>query len=177
MRLYQPTVQNSLLMVTAVLIQQQEGATDCGLFSIAAAYHAAVGEGLEGITFKQDGMREHLMECLERKEPTLFPTTSAVTTRCPKSTCLCMFIYCVCRLLESYDSNMIECDKCGSWFHFKCMGLRKNALTDSWFCTHCRCLKLCTIVFIISCYFQYVVHVWIQNINFESQNLLFHTLY
>ena len=73
------------------------------------------------------------MECLECKELSLFPTTSAhsaVTTRCPKKH-LFVHVYCVCRLPESYDSNMIECDKCGSWFHFKCMGLRKNALTDS----------------------------------------------
>ena len=47
-------------------------------------------------------------------------------------------VYCVCHLPESYDSNMIECDKCGSWFHFKCMGLRKNALPDTWFCTNCK---------------------------------------
>ena len=52
MWLYQPAVQASLLMVTAVSIQQQEGATDCGLFSIAVAYHVAVGDDLEGITFK-----------------------------------------------------------------------------------------------------------------------------
>ena len=76
-----------------------------------------------------------LMECLECKELPLFPTTSAVTTRCPKKHVL-LHVYCVCRLPESYDSNMIECDKCGSWFHFKRMGLWKNALTDSWFCTH-----------------------------------------
>ena len=136
MQLYQPAVKDSLLMVTAVSIQQQEGATDCGLFSIAAAYHVAVCDDLKGITFKQDGMREHLMECLERKELSLFPTTSAVTTRCPKKH-LFVHVSCVCRLPESYDSNMIECDKCGSWFHFKCMGLRKNALTDFWFCIHC----------------------------------------
>ena len=83
-RLYQPAVRDNLLMVTAVSTQQQEGSTDCGLFSIAAAYHAAVGDNLEGITFNQAAMREHLMECLERKELSLFPTTCAATTRCPE---------------------------------------------------------------------------------------------
>ena len=127
MRLYQPAVRDNLLMVTAVSTQQQEGTTDCGLFSIAAAYHAAVGDNLKGITFNQAAMREHLMECLERKELSLFPTTCAATTRCPEKH-LFVHMYCVCHLPESYDTNMIQCDQCGSWFHLKCMGLRKNAL-------------------------------------------------
>ena len=42
-RLYRPAVRNSTLMVTANSIQQQEGSTACGVFSIAAAYHCAMG--------------------------------------------------------------------------------------------------------------------------------------
>ena len=51
---------------------------------------------------------------------------------------LFVHVYCVCHLPESYDTNMIQCDQCGSWFHLKCMGLRKNALPDTWFCVHCK---------------------------------------
>ena len=36
-RLYRPAVREGTLMVTANSIQQQEGSTDCGVFSVAAA--------------------------------------------------------------------------------------------------------------------------------------------
>jgi len=42
-RLYRPAVRNGTLMVTANSIQQQEGSTDCGVFSVAAAYHCVMG--------------------------------------------------------------------------------------------------------------------------------------
>ena len=50
-RLYRPAVRDSCLMVTAVPVQQQEGGVDCGLFSIAAAYHSAMGDDLRELTF------------------------------------------------------------------------------------------------------------------------------
>ena len=80
MRLYEPAVRDNLFMVTAVTFQQQEAVTRLGLFSIEEAYHAAVGDDLERILLNQNGMREYLMECLEHKELSLFPTTCAATT-------------------------------------------------------------------------------------------------
>ena len=37
---------DSALIVTQYPVQQQSGSTDCGLFSIAFAYHAAIGDNL-----------------------------------------------------------------------------------------------------------------------------------
>ena len=42
-------------------VMQQDGANDCGLFAIAFALHAALGEELE---FNQCAMRKHVLECL-----------------------------------------------------------------------------------------------------------------
>ncbi len=39
------------LMVTVVPAQQQEGVTDCGVYSIAAAYNAALGMDLRAVTY------------------------------------------------------------------------------------------------------------------------------
>ena len=81
MRLYRPAVRDNCLMVTAVSFQQQEGDADCGLFSIAAAYHSAVGDDFRGLTFSQNDMRQHLVECFERKQLSAFPQTSGTVTR------------------------------------------------------------------------------------------------
>ena len=45
-RVYRPAVADGGLLVTAVPVQQQTGGTDCGLFSIAFSYHAAIGDDL-----------------------------------------------------------------------------------------------------------------------------------
>ena len=86
-KFYQPAIQGDLLLVLAVSFQQQEGTTDCGVFSIAAAYHAARGDELESISFGQASMREHLITCLERKELSLFPETLSAVNRNATSFC------------------------------------------------------------------------------------------
>ena len=134
-RLYRPAVRDGMLMVKADSIQQQEGGIDCGLFSVAAAYHSAMGDNLGLVTFRQDAMRKHLMQCFEHRELSMFPPAVGAVTKNPEKH-LFVHVYCVCQLPESYDSNMIQCDKCSSWFHFKCINLH-FPVPDIWFCTSC----------------------------------------
>ena len=134
MRLYRPAVRDNCLMVTAVSVQQQEGDADCGLFSIAAAYHSAVGDDFRGLTFSQNDMRQHLVECFERKQLSAFPQTSGTVTRNTRKH-LFVHIHCECQLPDSYDSKMIECDRCNHWFHFKCVKLHKQ-VPETWYCKH-----------------------------------------
>ena len=47
--------------------QQQTGRYDCGLFSIALAYHKAVGDNIEKLSLDQSKLRTHLARCFERK--------------------------------------------------------------------------------------------------------------
>ena len=55
-------------------VQQQRGATDCGLFGIAFASELAKGENLpKDITFNQSRMRSHLLQCFENDELMPFP--------------------------------------------------------------------------------------------------------
>ena len=136
MRLYRPAVRDNCLMVTAVSFQQQEGDADCGLFSIAAAYHSAVGDDFRGLTFSQNDMRQHLVECFERKQLSVFPHPSGTVTRNTRKH-LFVHIHCECQLPDSYDSKMIECDRCNHWFHFKCVKLRRQ-VPETWYCKHCK---------------------------------------
>ena len=57
-RLYRPAVRNGTLMVTANSIQQQEGSTACGVFSVAAAYTTVRWAVTLG---KQSAMWRHLI--------------------------------------------------------------------------------------------------------------------
>ena len=136
MRLYRLAVRDNCLMVTAVSVQQQEGDVDCGLFSIAAAYHSAVGDDFRGLTFSQNDMRQHFVECFERKQLSAFPQTSGTVTKNTRKH-LFVHIHCECQLPDSYDSKMIECERCSHWFHFKCVKLRKQ-VPETWYCKHCK---------------------------------------
>ena len=42
--IYKETANGNTLTVKAIPVQQQTGGEDCGLFSIAYSYHAALGE-------------------------------------------------------------------------------------------------------------------------------------
>ncbi len=134
-QVYRPAVREGSLMVTVVPVQQQEGVTDCGVYSIAAAYNAALGMDLRAVTYNPERMRAHLEQCFEKEELSPFPPAEKRVRRC-KLAHLFVHVYCICGLPDSYDSQMIECESCQQWFHFKCVGLQSGP--DSWCCPSCR---------------------------------------
>ena len=123
-------------MVTVIPFQQQEGTSDCGLFSIAAAYHPAKNDDLSHMSFNQLEMRKHLQQFFEKNQLTAFPTGNRDVTRNPRRHVF-VHVYCTCGMPESYDSRMVECEACELWFHFKCVGLKRTA-PDTWLCKDCR---------------------------------------
>ncbi len=122
------------LMVTRVPVQQQEGGVDCGLFAVAFAFHLLHGDNIRRLTFDQGKMRRHLVECFERQELKPFP---AGRRNLPRCTTKHFFIplYCTCGMPESFDRNMVECEECEEWFHYKCVGLTSDP--DIWTCVSC----------------------------------------
>ena len=54
-------------------LQKQVGGTDCGLFAIAVITAIAHGKDPSQIQFKQEEIRNHLLNCLKDKYITLFP--------------------------------------------------------------------------------------------------------
>ena len=44
-------------------------------------------------------------------------------------------IYCICKNKE--EGNMIMCDKCQNWFHFKCIGMDENSNPNEFYCSAC----------------------------------------
>ena len=117
-------------------VQQQEGAADCGLFSIAYAYHAARGDDVSQLHFHQAAMREHLVTCFEQEELSPFPLAEHTARRVVcRSKHLFVHTYCVCGMPESFDSEMVQCEVCEGWFHFKCMHIR--TAPEHWSCNTC----------------------------------------
>ena len=39
---------------------------------------------------------------------------------------LFVYVYCTCKMPETFDSRMVQCDACKLWFHFKCVGLKRT---------------------------------------------------
>ena len=62
-------------------IQQQIGDNDCGVFAVAFALHALLGDKIETIEFDQSKMRLHLLDCLKKKKLTRFPTKPKLSQR------------------------------------------------------------------------------------------------
>ena len=59
------SIEDNGLTIHHVAVQKQEGTLDCGLFAIAFAYHAALGDDLQKVTFDQDKLRSHLVTYFE----------------------------------------------------------------------------------------------------------------
>ena len=80
-------------------------------------------------------MRSHLEQCFETEELSAFPP-SPRPIRKSRLKHLSIQVYCDCQRPECYD-DMIECDGCTKWFHFKCVGLCSDSITDDWMCSTC----------------------------------------
>ena len=59
--------------IKLVRSQQQKGSKDCGVFAIAMATTIALERNPSNVTFHQELMRAHLVDCLEKRKFTFFP--------------------------------------------------------------------------------------------------------
>ena len=63
------------LVVHVPPVQQQKGSSDCGVYAIAFAVHAALGDDVKHLELDQTQMRNHLLQCFKKKELVRFPIT------------------------------------------------------------------------------------------------------
>ena len=126
-----------ILEVSIPYVQQQQGKRDCGLFAVAFALHAALGNDLQNIVFDQMRMRSHLLACFEKKKLTSFPNEKR-KAREEKYLYFPMQeieLYCTCLMPETYG-DMVQCDACEKWYHLRCVGLLEPPQVD-WICMSC----------------------------------------
>ena len=107
---YKIAIKDNMLMESLIPIQQQTNSVDCGLglYSIAAAYNAAMGKSLKSVTFDERVMRSHLEECFENELLTEFPRASSPIQKSRlKHIFVKIYMYCYCGMPETYDSMML----------------------------------------------------------------------
>ena len=117
-------------------VQQQAGSTDCGLFAIAFATDLAFGMDPVKISYQQSAMREHFVKCLENEKMEQFPRSKR-SAHINIRRVATIPVYCTCKMPESLD-NMVECERCFQWFHYRCVGIANEGDTASWHCQECR---------------------------------------
>ena len=133
-RIYSDVEDDGRLPITRAASQQQSGGTDCGLFSIAVVYHVARGDDVSKLRFDQGQLREHVSTCFERQILTPFPTTNERVVRC-RMKHLSIELFCYCRMPDNFDQNMVQCDACEVWFHFRCCEITCNP--ETFVCRQC----------------------------------------
>ena len=123
------------LAVNVATVQRQHGSDDCGLFAIAFALHAALGQCLEETEFVQVDMRNHLLKCFTARKFTPF-STSIVRREC-NPRIIQLNVFCCCQMPATYG-DMVQCGRCEQWFHIKCVGLPSLPSSDEeWNCSLC----------------------------------------
>ncbi len=123
------------ILVSVVPMQQQYLRNTCGIFSIAAAYHAAVKKDISRITLNESRLRVHLARCFQQEKLSNFHTLRKVTIDRPTQHNLSVVIHCNCSRPDSFY-DMIMCNKCEEWLHFKCANISVSPDSD-WFCPDC----------------------------------------
>ena len=125
------------LIVHLPVIQRQTGGSDCGLFAIAFALHAALGHCVSDLEFNQLKMRSHLFKCLAARNFTPFPILDECSKEQRKLCIQNISVYCTCLMPDTFG-DMIQCETCHKWFHAKCLGLLTLPnCNEKWYCSSC----------------------------------------
>lgn len=122
-------------------VQNQIGASDCGLFAIAFAVSICLGSNPSKFIYEQDKMRAHLIDCLLNPFNN-FPFSVNTNWKKRKISTTRENVFCNCR--SPYDSEMVECIICKEWFHLRCLdkSIAKQIDGDpsfSFSCKNCLC--------------------------------------
>ena len=104
-------------------MQQQRDSCDCGIFTIATAFHIAAGNNIEDVVFDQTKMWSYLVQCFEKKVLSPFPSLRKRQVVRNKLSNIVIPVYCHCSRPDSLD-EMIQCDACDAWFHFECVRIQ-----------------------------------------------------
>lgn len=65
-------------------------------------------------------------------------------------------LICICKLPESSDSNVIQCNQCSQWYHFRCVNIELNCIPHGYVqvalnsTIYDQCISVCVLFFCTS---------------------------
>ena len=125
------------LIVQFPYTQKQKGGSDCGVFAIAFALHAAMGHSVWGLEFDQLKIRSNHLKCLTEQKFTPFQTFDKQNKKPKKVYTKRIDVHSTCLIPDTYE-DMVQCETCHKWFHTKCVGLLSLPnCNDKWSCSSC----------------------------------------
>ena len=128
------------LTLTFADVQMQAGGSDCGAFALAFATAICYGHSPGKFHFDQQCMRAHLIECLEKKQFTMFPIRKARRQGSKIKSSEIVPVHCICRMPEIKQASMIQCSHCKQWYHGRhCVKTPESAWLPGakWLCPSC----------------------------------------
>ena len=128
------------LTLTFADVQMQAGGSDCGAFALAFATAICYGHSPGKFHFDQQRMRAHLIECLEKKQFTMFPIRKARRQGSKIKSSEIVPVHCICRMPEIKQASMIQCSHCKQWYHGRhCVKTPESAWLPGakWLCPSC----------------------------------------
>lgn len=112
---------------------KQSGSSDCGLYAIAIATALAYNLNPSSLIFAQSEMREHFLQCLLNRKLEPFPITK---TKKPCPALKQVTCYSCPKCCKGDDGSiMVECDRCGLWYHEACVN--EFDKRDKWYGPSC----------------------------------------
>lgn len=134
-QMYGAARKNNHLIIKQMRVQQQSNGRDCGLFAIAYAFHASLGDDLTKLNFNCNQMRQHLINCFDQGMLSPFPVSRVKTSRRCAARQYCISLFCSCFLPKSYSRSMVECYVCETLYHDTCVTTNSNQ--EPWICSEC----------------------------------------
>ena len=116
------------LIVKLMPVQHQTNSNDCGLFALAFATDFAEGTDPSERNYDEKALRNHLLQCFRNNEINQFPQEDMSLKSKPSKVVYKVYeVFCICRdvlfeedVEKEPENFMIECSKCGEWYHRKC---------------------------------------------------------
>ena len=130
-------------------VQQQSNGVDFGVFVLAFCFHILSEKtNLVGIFFDESKFRHHLLHCFTANLISPFPKSNGqgMKFKSCKDREIMVEIFCTCRMSwrkaenNIYAKQMVECSKCGEWFHRMCEWIPEDIFKKQkieWLCRSC----------------------------------------
>ncbi len=104
------------IQITFKIAQFQMGSNDCGLFAIANMFSLASGIDPASISYHQDQMRPHLINCFEKQEMSMFPHQVLISNHSLHVANVTISRHCKCLSVKRNEPKL-QCVSCCRFFH------------------------------------------------------------